>query len=73
MKPRSFAGFVAPTVLLMLALLALPMVMTLVLSVRDARRGRCGQHHHPAHHPGGAIPKADRLRPDPRRRQGLKP
>lgn len=35
MKLRSFAGFVAPSVLLMLALLALPMVMTAVLSVRN--------------------------------------
>ena len=35
MRLRSFAGFVAPSVLLMLALLALPMVMTLVLSVRN--------------------------------------
>ncbi len=35
MKLRSFIGFVAPSVLLMLALLALPMVMTGVLSVRN--------------------------------------
>jgi multiple sugar transport system permease protein len=35
MKLRGFAGFVAPSVLLMLALLALPMVMTAVLSVRN--------------------------------------
>ena len=35
MKLRSFAGFVAPSVLLMLALLALPMVMTVLLSVRN--------------------------------------
>ena len=35
MKLRSFMGFVAPSVLLMLALLALPMVMTGVLSVRN--------------------------------------
>lgn len=35
MKPRSFAGFVGPSVFLMLALLALPMVMTAVLSVRN--------------------------------------
>ena len=35
MKLRSFAGFVAPSVLLMLALLALPMVMTALLSVRN--------------------------------------
>ena len=35
MKLRSFAGFVAPSVLLMLALLALPMVMTVFLSVRN--------------------------------------
>ena len=35
MKLRSFAGFVGPSVLLMLALLALPMVMTLLLSVRN--------------------------------------
>jgi len=34
-KLRSFAGFVAPSVLLMLALLALPLVMTVVLSVRN--------------------------------------
>jgi multiple sugar transport system permease protein len=35
MKLRSFAGFVGPSVFLMLALLALPMVMTAVLSVRN--------------------------------------
>ncbi len=35
MKLRSFAGFVGPSVLLMLALLALPMVMTVLLSVRN--------------------------------------
>lgn len=35
MKLRSFVGFVAPSVLLMLALLALPMVMTVLLSVRN--------------------------------------
>jgi multiple sugar transport system permease protein len=35
MKLRSFAGFVGPSVLLMLALLALPMLMTAVLSVRN--------------------------------------
>ena len=35
MKLHSFAGFVAPSVLLMLALLALPMVMTVLLSVRN--------------------------------------
>ena len=35
MKLRSFAGFVAPSVLLMVALLALPMVMTVLLSVRN--------------------------------------
>jgi multiple sugar transport system permease protein len=35
MKLRSFAGFVGPSVFLMLALLALPMVMTVVLSVRN--------------------------------------
>lgn len=35
MKLRSFAGFVAPSVLLMAALLALPMVMTVLLSVRN--------------------------------------
>ena len=35
MKTRSFARFVAPSVLLMLALLALPLVMTVVLSVRN--------------------------------------
>ncbi len=35
MKLRSFAGFVAPSVLMMLALLALPMVMTVLLSVRN--------------------------------------
>ncbi len=35
MKLRSFAGFVGPSVLLMLALLALPMVMTALLSVRN--------------------------------------
>ena len=35
MKLRSFASFVAPSVLLMLALLALPMVMTVLLSVRN--------------------------------------
>ena len=35
MKLRSFAGFVGPSVVLMLALLAVPMLMTLVLSVRN--------------------------------------
>lgn len=35
MKLRSFTGFVAPSVLLMVALLALPMLMTIVLSVRN--------------------------------------
>jgi multiple sugar transport system permease protein len=35
MKLRSFAGFVGPSVFLMLALLALPMLMTAVLSVRN--------------------------------------
>ena len=35
MKLRSFASFVAPSVLLMLALLALPLVMTVLLSVRN--------------------------------------
>ena len=35
MRLRSFVGFVAPSVLLMLALLALPMVMTGLLSVRN--------------------------------------
>jgi multiple sugar transport system permease protein len=35
MKLRSFAGFVGPSVFLMLTLLALPMVMTAVLSVRN--------------------------------------
>ena len=35
MKLRSFAGFVGPSVLLMLVLLALPMLMTVVLSVRN--------------------------------------
>ena len=35
MKLRSFAGFVGPSVFLMLALLALPMVMTVLLSVRN--------------------------------------
>ena len=35
MKLRSFIAFVAPSVLLMLALLAMPMVMTGVLSVRN--------------------------------------
>ncbi len=35
MKLRSFAAFVGPSVLLMLALLALPMVMTVLLSVRN--------------------------------------
>jgi multiple sugar transport system permease protein len=35
MKLRSFVGFVGPSVFLMLALLALPMVMTAVLSVRN--------------------------------------
>ena len=35
MKLRSFVGFVGPSVLLMLALLALPMVMTVLLSVRN--------------------------------------
>ena len=35
MKLRSFAGFVSPSVFLMLALLALPMLMTAVLSVRN--------------------------------------
>ena len=35
MKLRSFAGFVAPSVLLMAALLGLPMVMTVLLSVRN--------------------------------------
>ena len=35
MKLRSFAGFVGPSVLLMLALLALPMLMTVLLSVRN--------------------------------------
>jgi len=35
MKLRSFVGFVGPSVLLMLALLALPMLMTAVLSVRN--------------------------------------
>ena len=35
MKLRSFVGFVAPSVLLMVALLALPMVMTVLLSVRN--------------------------------------
>ena len=35
MKLRSFIGFVAPSVLLMLALLALPMVMTGLLSLRN--------------------------------------
>ena len=34
MKLRSFAAFVAPSVLLMLALLALPMAMTFLLSMR---------------------------------------
>ncbi len=35
MKLRSFAGFVAPSVFLMLGLLALPLVMTVLLSVRN--------------------------------------
>ena len=35
MRLRSFAGFVGPSVLLMVALLALPMVMTVLLSVRN--------------------------------------
>ena len=35
MKLRSFVGFTAPSVLLMLALLALPLVMTLLLSLRN--------------------------------------
>lgn len=35
MKLRSFAGFVAPSVFLMLALLALPLIMTVLLSVRN--------------------------------------
>ena len=35
MKLRSFAGFVAPSVLLMLGLLALPLLMTVLLSVRN--------------------------------------
>ena len=35
MKLRSFAGFVGPSVVLMLVLLALPMLMTVVLSVRN--------------------------------------
>ena len=35
MKLRSFAGFVAPSVILMLGLLALPLVMTVLLSVRN--------------------------------------
>ena len=35
MKLRSFAGFVAPSVLLMLGLLALPLVMTVLLSMRN--------------------------------------
>lgn len=35
MKLRSFAGFVGPSVFLMLALLALPMLMTAMLSVRN--------------------------------------
>ena len=35
MKLRSFVGFVAPSVLLMAALLALPMLMTVLLSVRN--------------------------------------
>ncbi|MCE2914984.1 MAG: carbohydrate ABC transporter permease [Rubrivivax sp.] len=35
MKLRSFAGFVGPSVFLMLALLALPMLMTVVLSMRN--------------------------------------
>ncbi len=35
MKPRSFASFVGPSVLLMLALLALPLAMTVLLSVRN--------------------------------------
>jgi multiple sugar transport system permease protein len=35
MKLRSFAGFVGPSVFLMLALLAVPMLMTGVLSVRN--------------------------------------
>ena len=35
MKLRSFVGFVAPSVFLMLVLLALPLVMTVLLSVRN--------------------------------------
>ena len=35
MRLRKFAGFVGPSVFLMLALLALPMVMTVLLSVRN--------------------------------------
>ena len=35
MKTRSFLQFVAPSVLLMLALLAVPLLMTLWLSVRS--------------------------------------
>ena len=35
MKRRSFIGFTAPSVLLMLGLLALPLVMTLLLSLRN--------------------------------------
>ena len=35
MKRRSFIGFTAPSVLLMLSLLALPLVMTLLLSLRN--------------------------------------
>ena len=35
MKPRQFAAFVAPSVLMMLALMALPLVMTVWLSLRS--------------------------------------